>query len=345
MLKAFPGSPVYTSLYEPNGTFPEFRDADVRTSRLNAVLPFRHDPRRALALLAPTFSNMRVAADVTFCSSSGWAHGCRVTGQKVVYCHNPARWLYQSTDYFGDELRLAARLALAALRPRLVRWDRAAAASADLYLTQSRAVQSRIAAAYGLTAALVQAPAGVSAALPGAKVDGVAPGFLLCVCRLQTYKNVRAVLEAFRTLDAQLVVVGDGPERARLKEQAPSNARLVGTVPDEQLRWLYANCSGVVAASYEDYGLTPLEGLCFGRPTAALRYGGFLDTVREGETGVFFDRPEPDEIAVAVKAVLSTRWEPEVLEKASLPYREETFIARLREIASESCCPEKAAGR
>ena len=45
----------------------------------------------------------------------------------------------------------------------------------------------------------------------------------------------------------------------------------------------------LVAASYEDFGLTPLEAAAFGKPTAALRFGGFLDTVSEGETGVFFD--------------------------------------------------------
>ena len=96
MLKAFPDAPVYTSVYDPAGTFPEFAGADVRASRLNAIVGFRHDPRRAFPLLARTFSNMRVDADVTVCSSSGWAHGCAATGYKVVYCYNPARWLYQS---------------------------------------------------------------------------------------------------------------------------------------------------------------------------------------------------------------------------------------------------------
>ncbi|MCZ7627689.1 MAG: hypothetical protein M5U19_00635 [Microthrixaceae bacterium] len=30
-------------------------------------------------------------------------------------------------------------------------------------------------------------------------------------------------------------------------------------VKDSELRWLYANCSMVVAASFEDFGLTPVE--------------------------------------------------------------------------------------
>ena len=55
-----------------------------------------------------------------------------------------------------------------------------------------------------------------------------------------------------------------------------------------------------MAASYEDFGLTPVEAAAFGKPTAALRWGGFLDTIVEGTTGVFFDEPEPQLIAEAV---------------------------------------------
>ena len=159
MLKAFPGAPVYTSLYEPGSTFPEFAEVDVRVSSLNRVRALRQDPRRALAVLARAFDEMHVDADVALCSSSGWAHGCRASGRKLVYCHNPARWLYQTNDYFGTDPHLVARFGLSLLRRRLLRWDKAAAASADRYLTQSRAVQSRIATAYGRMADLLPAPA------------------------------------------------------------------------------------------------------------------------------------------------------------------------------------------
>src|SRR5207245_1613973 len=75
MARAFPGAPIYTSLFEPAGTFPEFRDLDVRPLALNAVGPLRRRHRAALPLLAPSFSRLRVQADAVLCSSSGWAHG------------------------------------------------------------------------------------------------------------------------------------------------------------------------------------------------------------------------------------------------------------------------------
>ncbi len=101
------------------------------------------------------------------------------------------------------------------------------------------------------------------------------------------------------------------------------------------MRWLYANCDGVVTASHEDFGLTPLEGLAFGKPTAALRWGGFLDTIVEGETGVFFDGPTPSAVAAAVRELQATEWDPDTLAAQLDRFSEDRFIARLREIVDE----------
>jgi len=68
---------------------------EVRTLPLNRSATLRRNHRLALSLLAPAFSRLRVAAEVVVCSSSGWAHGAQVEGRKIVYCHTPARWLYQ----------------------------------------------------------------------------------------------------------------------------------------------------------------------------------------------------------------------------------------------------------
>src|ERR1019366_263325 len=133
---ANPGATIHTSLYDPASTFPEFSTHDVRTLPLDRIRILRDHHRLALPLLAPAFSRLHVDAEVTVCSSSGWAHGARVTGAKVVYCHNPARWLYQADQYLAGSSRLAAA-GLAVLSPPLRRWDSRAAATADRYLVNS----------------------------------------------------------------------------------------------------------------------------------------------------------------------------------------------------------------
>lgn len=335
MMKAFPGAPLYASLYEPTGTFPEFRRADIHPLGLNRLGLLRQNHRLALPLLAWTFSRTDIPADVVLCSSSGWAHGIRTSGRKIVYCHTPARWLYQMSRYMPAGA-LSARAGVTMLRPYLLRWDRLAALKAHRYLTSSTAVRERIRAVYGLDADLLPPPFTIDRGGSQREPTGLDPGFFLVISRLLPYKNVGAVIDTFADLPGdRLVIVGTGPEERRLRRKASANVRFLGTVDDEELRWLYANAVGIVAASYEDYGLTPVEGASFGKPAAALRWGGFLDTVVEGVTGVFFDRPEPAEIRTALRRLRSTSWSPTTIETHAELYSEEKFVEGLRQVVAE----------
>jgi glycosyltransferase involved in cell wall biosynthesis len=337
---AFPGAPIHTSLFDPEGTFPEFGSLDVRPMPINRIGPFRHHHRLALPLFAPSFSALTVEAEVAVCSSSGWAHGAHVTGRKVVYCHTPARWLYQSERYlagFGGP----AGLVLGVLKPGLRSWDKRAAASAHRYLVNSSVVQTRVADLYGIEAEIVPAPVGVDPAGPAEPVPSLEPGYFLCVSRLLSYKNVAAVVAAFASVpEHRLVVVGTGPMHDELVAAAPANVRILGRVTDGQLRWLYRAAAGLVAASYEDFGLTPVEAAAYGTPTAALRWGGFLDTIVEGRTGVFFDEPEPELIATAVRRLAAETWAAGVLTTHAEEFSPARFAARLQAVVESEAAAQ-----
>jgi glycosyltransferase involved in cell wall biosynthesis len=334
LCRAFPKAPLYTSLYDSRSTFPGFREHEVRTLWLDHLRPFRRHHRVALPLLPLAFRTTQVEADVVICSSSGWAHGIRAKGRTIVYCYSPAKWLYRRGDYLGDHPRPTARLGLRLLDPFLRRFDRRAAARADTYLVISTFIARQVREVYGIDAEVVFPPAGVDVTGPSRPVAGIDPGYLLTVSRLLPYKNVSQIVEAFRMLpDRRLVVVGEGPERSRIAATAPANVRLISNVTDEQLRWLYANCTGLVAASREDFGLTPIEAASFGKPSSTLRWGGFLDTVSSDVTGVFFDSPEPAAIATAVEGLATRPWDPDRIRLHAAEFSEERFIERIRAIA------------
>jgi glycosyltransferase involved in cell wall biosynthesis len=332
MLKAFPNAPLYTSLFHPDATFPEFRRADVRTLSLDRVHAFREHHRLALPLLARVFEHLCIDADILICSSSGWAHGARTKGRKLVYCHAPARWLYQGDRYIGKG-HLITKAVLRTLAPTLREWDRRAAHSAHRYLTQCQSGRDRIRSLYGIEAEILPAPYRLGPTHPRAAVGGIEPGFFLCVARLLPYKNVDVAIAAIRSLPKErLVIAGDGPEAAKLRRSPPANAQLLGAVTDDELAWLYANCQAVIACAYEDYGLTVLEAAAFGKPAVALRFGGFLDTVREDETGVFFETPVPAELRAALLRMKGQSFERAAILRHARRYSEEAFIRRLREI-------------
>lgn len=340
MAEAFPLAPLLTSLYSPDQTFPEFGRAKVRATALNRIPVLRHHHRLALPLLAPIFAAQCVDAEVTLCSSSGWAHGVRAAGRKVVYCYAPARWLYQTERYLGSRGEAAkgsrvvaeiTRLMLTGMKPVLSRWDKRAAASADRYLTSSTVVASAIAEVYGIDAEVLPPPPGLRPEGPQEEVPDLPAGYVLCVSRLLPYKNLHHVINAAALLPAlRFVIVGDGPLRQALATSATANVRFLGNVDDAQLRWLYSNAAVHLSAAYEDYGLTPLEAGSFGVPTAALEAGGFLDTIFPGLNGLFFAEPTARQIAGTIADCLNERWRRDDICSHASSYSKEQFIWRLQ---------------
>lgn len=336
LLRVFPSAFLYTALFEPAETYPEIPGQRVVAGPLNHVGVLRRHHRLSLPLLAPAVASTHVPARVTICTSSGWAHGVQAAGRKIVYCYTPARWLYQGSRYLGTH-NLHGKAALAVLGNPLRVWDRRAALTAHRYVAVSTMVRDQVKEAYGIEdAEVLPPPVTFDPCEEAYPVAGVEPGYLLIVSRLLPYKNVDLAVEAFRKLPGQrLVVAGIGPEYERLRQLAPRNVLLLGTVPDDQLRWLYQNAIAMIAPSFEDFGLTPLEGARAGKPTVALRAGGYLDTVVEGVTGVFFDVPQPGSLRDAVVRALSQPWDESTIQAHALHFSEDRFAARLRQIVKE----------
>lgn len=348
MSRAFPEATIYTLLYDPENTYPEFADRDVRVSGLNRIGPLRRNHRAALPVLPFAANTVQVDADVVLTSSSGWAHGFRTRGQKLVFCHTPAHWLYTRDEYLGGSNgSLLKRAVLAATSPYLLPWDRRAAHSCDKYLAVSTSIRSRIAEAYGITADVVHSPvamSGVDAAEPVEAVQawaGSGPlsdcegAFYLCVSRLLPYKNVDAIVRAFADTDRRLVVVGRGPEAERLARIKTPNVLMLSDLSDAQMVWLYRNCRALIAASYEDYGLTPIEAGVWGRPSVVLRRGGFLDTIEENVTGVYFDEPAPGAIAAALDEFETMSFDAERIRSHVEQFTEERFAEKLYAVIDE----------
>lgn len=329
--RMWPDAPIYTTFYDPEGTFPEFKDARIITSPLNRVGLLRKDPRRALPLLPLASSLMHVKEPIAVVSTSGWAHGFRYDGATLVYCHTPARWVYLLDDYLGDGGRDSIKGRIArVLRPGLRRWDRAAVRRRSRYVANSTVVKKRIEDVYGLEGVdLVFPPHSVSTDGPQEPIPGAEQlaedGFLLSVARLMPYKHVDVAIEAAARAGRPLVVIGKGPEEARLRAMAGEDVVFGQDLTDAQLRWAYAHATALIAASHEDFGITPLEASAWGVPTVALRAGGYLDTIVEGVNGVFVDAPTVEAVAEGVDRLLAYDWDRAAMQAHAERFSEKAF--------------------
>ncbi|MBS9537654.1 glycosyltransferase [Micrococcus luteus] len=339
--RMWPDAPIYTTFYDPEGTFPEFKHAHIVTSPLNRVGLLRKDPRRALPLLPLASSLMHVKEPVAVVSTSGWAHGFRYDGATLVYCHTPARWVYLLDDYLGEDGRDSIKGRIArVLRPGLRRWDRAAVRRRSRYVANSTVVKERIEDVYGLDGVdLVFPPHSVSTDGPQEPIPGAErlaeDGFLLSVARLMPYKHVDVAIAAAARAGRPLVVIGKGPEEARLRAMAGEDVVFGQDLTDTQLRWAYAHATALIAASHEDFGITPLEASAWGVPTVALRAGGYLDTIVEGINGVFVQEPTVDAVAEGVGRLLAHDWDRGAMQAHAERFSEVEFGQQIRGRAEE----------
>lgn len=333
--RAFPNATIYTNLYDPEGTFPEFKYARIKTSPLNRIPQFRRDHRIALPFLAASSSLMNVDADIVITSSSGWAHGFRSSGATITYCHTPARWLYLTDEYLGRDAGLSKKLAIRVLAPFLRAWDQKAANEAGSYVANSTVVQQRILEVYGKSAPIIFPPHSVDTdgellPVPRIRAD-IYGNYLLIVSRLLPYKNVDIAIRAARLAGRDIVVVGRGPEKTNLERKFGNEAVFLSDLTEAELRYVYAGASYLIAPSFEDFGITPLEAAAWGVPTIALKSGGYLDTVLEDKTGVFFEKPEPQQIAEAINKATRIDWERETLRKHAVRFNEQRFIREIED--------------
>ena len=244
--------------------------------------------------------------DVVISSSFAVANGV-ITGPDQLhlsYVHSPMRYAWDQQHSYLRESGLTnglRGLLVRLLLHRMRLWDVRTAHGVDGYMANSHFVARRIRKTYGRTAAVIYPPVAVPNKLPISSKDS----YFLAASRLVPYKNVQAIVETFKLLpDERLVVAGDGPEAERLRRIAGPNVRFVGFVEDGELRRLMRRAAAFIFAAEEDFGIVPVEAQGEGTPVICLGRGGVLETVRvdcEAPTGIFFDRVDPQAIAESVR--------------------------------------------
>jgi len=353
----YPDAPVYTTIVD-RSRVPAASGWDVRPSWMDRLPRIHASHQPYLPLYPLAWETTRLAGfDVVLSNKSGFCHGVHAGGAvHVCYCLTPTRFVWQVDDYLAFEgTPRGTRLALRLLLPWLRRWDRAAAARVDHFVAISSTVRDRIRAFYGRDSAVIYPPvdldryalpADVARRRPGAEPiaprgDGPLerPGgddFHLVLARLVPYKRIDLAVAAFNRLGRRLVVVGDGRDRSRLEAMAGPTIEFRGRLPEAEVVDLLARCRALVWPGVEDFGLVPVEAMASGRPVVARRAGGVLDTVAEGRTGVFFDAPDPDALAEAVRRADAIAWFPDDIRAHAGRFGRPVFEARLRDFVADA---------
>ncbi len=298
--KIFSGAPIYVLFYNKKFAATHLPNAKIIASGLQKFPFVTKTYPMLLPLMPSAIESFDLSEyDTVISSSVIFSKGLilKPKTKHICYCYSPTRFLWdRHTEY--QHSSWPAKLAQHLLRI----WDRQASERVDMFVAISEHVRDRIKKYYRRDAVVIMPPISNFEFLNPKQIPNPNDqNYYLIVSRLFPYKNIDITIDAFNKLGYELIVVGEGPDMPRLKKMAGKNIKLVGYKTDKEVAEYYRNCKAFIMPQEEDFGLTPLEAMSFGKPVLALKKGGALETITEGLHGEFFDDPIPEALADGVR--------------------------------------------
>jgi glycosyltransferase involved in cell wall biosynthesis len=155
------------------------------------------------------------------------------------------------------------------------------------------------------------------------------------VSRLEYYKKVDLVVDAFNELGLPLIIVGRGSKEMELKKRAKSNIGFKNGLNNHEISELYAGCKALIFPQHEDYGITPLEANASGRPVIAFGKGGVLETMipkveKWKATALFFEDQSVESLVAAINAFNDNDFDPFFIRRHAEKFNEDKFVKQIR---------------
>jgi len=344
--KIYPEAPIYTLLYDNEGTKGEFSGSNYKiiTSKLQKLPRFLRLHNKFLLSYYPRaieeFDLSRY--DVVISSSNSFAHGVitRPETLHITYCYSPMRYawdwghkyLNENNIGFGIFVGLKIRKIISDLRI----WDFLASRRTDQWVAISRTVAERIKKYYKKESVIIYPPVDIKPFLD----NHFSPqDYYLIVSRLTPYKKIDLAIKAFNQLKIPLRIIGEGSDAKRLKKLAGANIHFSGWLRDKEKNKAFKQSKVFLFPGEDDFGITPVEAMASGRPICAYGAGGATETIIGGKTGEFFY--DYDNIESLKKSVLKiennySSYTTENCQEQAKKFSEEIFIKKFQQFTSQA---------
>lgn len=329
----FPDAPIYTLLADPALVEKMLPDATIVESFIPRLPLGRKKFKWFLPLMPIAFERFDLSGfDLVISNCSAWSKSV-VTPPGVPhisYILSPTRYLWSDAHsyVFSQQVSWIEKVTATVLLPLLRLWDRLAAERPDFLYGDSQFIRERIQTYYKRGAGVLYPPADVE----DIPLSLTHHGPYVAVGRLRPYKRFDLAIAAANHAKFPLIIVGGGEEEERLRAMAGPTVQFVGAVSDAERNRLIGQARALLFPQEEDYGIVPVEAQAAGTPVIAFGSGGALETVVDGETGVFFDRQTPEALVDAIKRSESIAFDPRVIRNNALSFSRTVFERNVRDI-------------
>ena len=302
LCEMFPQADIFTHVITPDIQKKYFPNRKIHTSFINKLPNAAKLYKNYMPLMFKASQSFDLRGyDLIISSESGPIKGIRKPeGTKhICYCHTPMRYLWDMFDDYYQNAPFYKKCAMKLLKNYLRKHDLYSANNVDVFIANSDFVKDRIRRIYNRDAEVIYPPVDVD--FFKSKTDAESrKDYYLVAGELVNYKRVDIAVKAFNSSGKKLIVVGSGEEFSKLHLSAKSNITFTGKVSNEKLRKLYSEARALIFPGVEDFGIVPIEAQATSTPVIAYAQGGALETVVDGQTGIFFDKQTPEALNIVI---------------------------------------------
>jgi glycosyltransferase involved in cell wall biosynthesis len=333
ILDVVPDADLFTLFHFQGSASPKIESRPIHTSSLQKLATRVRDYRTLLPLFPRAAREWDLSAyDFVISSSHCVAKNVDAKGKPhLSYCHTPMRYIWDRFDDYFPPSKPMQRFAVSAIAPFLRRIDVATAAGVTTFIANSRFVGRRIRDFYGRDSDVIHPF--IDEAFLKAPLASDRDDYHLIVSALVPYKRVDLAIDA--AAGKKLVVIGSGPLLESLSRRAGPNVVFLGSVSREVVIERMARARSLILPGVEDFGITPVEAMALGTPVVALRAGGALDTVVEGQSGIFFDDSLVHSLRAALDEVETRSWDRQTIRDHAASFSRERFHQKFRDAVQQ----------
>ncbi len=242
-------------------------------------------------------------AEIYISSSHAVAKGFRSKKEvmHICYCHTPMRYVWFLHQDYMKDIGFTKKMLLKFVIPFIRKWDHRMSQNVSYFIANSKHIQEKIQEIYHRDAVVIYPPVQVEKF--GLNTNP-RKDFYLAVGRFVSYKKIDVVIKAFLKMkDKKLVLIGNGLDAKEIKDLIKDSPNIIwlGYQHDDELILYMQNAKACIFAAKEDFGIMCVEAQATGTPVLALNYGGYKESVIDGQTGYFFDEQTEESIMEAVQ--------------------------------------------
>ncbi|MCM8792015.1 MAG: glycosyltransferase family 4 protein [Candidatus Omnitrophica bacterium] len=315
---------IFTSHFDIDSTYPEFKDIEV--IELKRISVRRSYLRVLEAAIKIIFQRIELKDfDCLWVHSEGLGDLITFRNHKkpvICFCHTPLkiihdpfiRQVYLKNNPFKKPLFVISSFIFKII-------DKLAWRNYRGVFAVSKEVKERI-----LKAKLIS-PEKVEVIYRGIDLEKIKPtwvyeSYLFHPTRIKWWKNIELGIEAFKLFQKinpkfnnfKLIIAGQIDKESinyyrkllNLSKENP-HIEIIADPTEEKMSTLYSNCYAVLSTTLnEDWGITILEAMAYGKPVIAINQGGPKESIIDMETG-FLVEPSVEDYSQAIKNLVDSK--------------------------------------